>query len=179
MRKSRLLTRSSPVLMIFEDAQWSDPTSLEALGRMVDRVRTFRVLLIVTFRPEFDPPWIGQSHVTALILNRLTQREVGVMIDNVVGDKPLPANTRQDIVERSDGMPLFVEEMTRAVLEAVGDGETAAPLRRPVAVADGSRNFACLADGAARPARLREGGGAARGGDRPGVLPCPAGWGGA
>ena len=57
------LTRFSPVLMIFEDAQWIDPTSLEALGRMVDRVRTLRALLIVTFRPEFDPPWIGQSHV--------------------------------------------------------------------------------------------------------------------
>ena len=120
-----VLTRSRPVLMIFEDAQWIDPTSLEVLGRMVDRIRTLRVLLIVTFRPEFDPPWIGQSHVTALILNRLAQREVGVMIDHVVGDKPLPASARQDIVERSDGVPLFVEEMTKAVLEAAGDRETA------------------------------------------------------
>jgi class 3 adenylate cyclase/predicted ATPase len=120
-----VLARSRPVLMIFEDAQWTDPTSLEALGRMVDRVRTLRVLLIVTFRPEFDPPWIGQSHVTALILNRLAQREVGVMIDHVVGDKPLPASARQDIVERSDGVPLFIEEMTKAVLEAAGDRETA------------------------------------------------------
>ena len=68
-----VLTRIRPVLMIFEDAQWSDPTSLEALSRMVDRIRTLRVLLIVTFRPEFDAPWIGQSHVTALILNRLAR----------------------------------------------------------------------------------------------------------
>ena len=111
--------------MIFEDAQWIDPTSLEALGRMVDRVRTLRALLIVTFRPEFDPPWIGQSHVTVLILNRLTQREVGVMIDHVVGDHLLPATIRRDVIERSDGVPLFVEEMTKAVLEAKVDGETA------------------------------------------------------
>ncbi len=121
-----VLTRSRPVLMIFEDAQWSDPTSLEALGRMVDRIRTLRVLLIVTFRPEFDPPWIGQSHVTALILNRLTQREVGVMIEQVAGDKLLPASTQRDVIERSDGIPLFVEEMTKAVLEAASEREIAA-----------------------------------------------------
>jgi len=121
-----VLTRSRPVLMIFEDAQWSDSTSLEALGRTVDRIRTLRALLIVTFRPEFDAPWIGQSHVTALILNRLTQRDVSVMIDHVAGDKLLPASTQRDVIERSDGVPLFVEEMTKAVLEAEGDREIAA-----------------------------------------------------
>src|SRR5208283_4895990 len=121
-----VLTRSRPVLMIFEDAQWSDSTSLEALGRTVDRIRTLRALLIVTFRPEFDAPWIGQSHVTALILNRLTQRDVSVMIDHVAGNKLLPASTQRDVIERSDGVPLFVEEMTKAVLEAEGDREIAA-----------------------------------------------------
>src|SRR5262249_56034838 len=75
------LTRSSPVLMIFEDAHWTDPTSLEALGRAVDRIATLRVLLIVTARPEFDPPWIGPPHATVLTINRLAQREVGAMID--------------------------------------------------------------------------------------------------
>jgi predicted ATPase len=65
------LTRQSPGLMIFEDAHWTDPTSLELLGRAVDRIATLRVLLIVTFRPEFDPPWIGRPHVTALTINRL------------------------------------------------------------------------------------------------------------
>jgi predicted ATPase len=112
------LARVSPVLMILEDAHWSDPTSLEVFGRTVDRVRTLRVLLIVTFRPEFDAPWVGQSHVTALTINRLVERDVGSMIDRVVGNKLLPANTRQDIIERTDGIPLFVEEMTKAVLEA-------------------------------------------------------------
>ena len=90
---------------------------------------TFRVLLIVTFRPEFEPPWIGQPHVTALTLNRLAEREVAAMIDGVVGNKLLPANIRQDIIERTDGIPLFVEEMTKAVLEAESEGEA----RRTVA----------------------------------------------
>jgi predicted ATPase len=116
------LTRSSPVLMIFEDAHWTDPTSLEALGRAVDRIATLRVLLIVTFRPEFDPPWIGRPHVTVLAINRLAQREVGAMIDHLVGDKVLPEGIRQDIIERTDGIPLFVEEMTKAVLEASSEG---------------------------------------------------------
>jgi class 3 adenylate cyclase/tetratricopeptide (TPR) repeat protein len=123
------LARSSPVLMIFEDAHWSDPTSLEAFGRVVDRVRSLRVLLIVTFRPEFAAPWIGQPHVTALTLNRLGQRDVGAMVDRVVGNKLLPPSIRQDIIERTDGIPLFVEEITKAVLEADSEGEA----RRDVA----------------------------------------------
>ncbi len=113
--------RSEPVLMVFEDAHWSDPTSLEALSRAVDRIATLRVLLIVTFRPEFNAPWVGQSHVTAVTLNRLTQREVETMIEHLVGNKLLPLTIRQDIVERTDGIPLFVEEMTKALLERDGD----------------------------------------------------------
>jgi class 3 adenylate cyclase/predicted ATPase len=117
------LSRSAPVLMIFEDAHWTDPTSLEVFGRVVHRVRRLRVLLIVTFRPEFEPPWVGRPYVTFLALNRLGEREIDSMIDRVVGNKLLPASVRQDIVERTDGIPLFVEEMTKAVLEAVGEGE--------------------------------------------------------
>ena len=116
------LARLNPVLMICEDAHWTDPTSLEAFGRAVDRVRTLRALLIVTFRPEFEPPWIGRPHVTSLTLNRLAQRDIDAMIDRVVGNKQLPANIRRDIIERTDGIPLFVEEMTKAVLEAEGAG---------------------------------------------------------
>ena len=112
------LTRRTPVLMIFEDAHWTDPTSLEAFGRVVDRVRSLPVLLIVTFRPEFEPPWIGRPYVTALTINRLAQRDVEAMIDHVVGNKLIPASVRKDIIERTDGIPLFVEEMTKAVLEA-------------------------------------------------------------
>ena len=108
--------------MIFEDAHWIDPTSLEVFGRVVDRVRSLRVLLIVTFRPDFEPPWVGRPYVTFLALNRLGERDIGAMIDGVVGNKLLPANIRQDIIERTDGIPLFVEEMTKAVLEAESEG---------------------------------------------------------
>jgi class 3 adenylate cyclase len=117
------LTRENPVRMIVEDAHWTDPTSLEVVGRVVDRIETLPVLLIVTFRPEFVAPWIGQPYVTALTINRLTQRDVGTLINRVVGDKLLPANIQQDIIERTDGIPLFVEEMTKAVLEAQNEGD--------------------------------------------------------
>jgi class 3 adenylate cyclase/predicted ATPase len=113
--------RRYPVLMIFEDAHWADPTSLEAFGRSVDRIRALGVLLIVTYRPEFEPPWVGQPHVTTLTVNRLGQREIAALIDRVTGNKPLLASIRQDIVERTDGIPLFIEEMTKAVLEASGE----------------------------------------------------------
>jgi predicted ATPase len=90
---------------------------------MVDRIRTLRVLLIVTFRSEFDPGWIGKPHVTHLILNRLTHREVGAIIEHIVGNNLLPANIQEDIIERTDGIPLFVEEMTKAVLEAESESD--------------------------------------------------------
>jgi tetratricopeptide (TPR) repeat protein len=117
------LSRSNPVLMIFEDVHWIDPTSLEVLGRSVERLKTLGVLLIVTYRPEFEPPWIGRPYVSALGLNRLGEREITEMIDRVTGNKPLAESVRQDIVERTDGIPLFVEEMTKAVLEAESEGD--------------------------------------------------------
>ena len=117
------LSRQKPLLMIFEDAHWTDPTSLELWGRVVDRIPSLRALLIVTFRPEFEPPWIGRPYVTALTLNRLAQREIDAMIDRVVANKLLPTSVRQDIIERTDGIPLFIEEMTKAVLEAENESE--------------------------------------------------------
>ena len=99
--------------------------SLEAIGLLVDKIEALRLLLFVTFRPEFVPPWAGRPHVTALTINRLAPREVIALIYRVAGDKPLAANIRQDIVERADGIPLFVEEMTKAVLEAEGEGAVA------------------------------------------------------
>ena len=126
------LSRVKPLLMIFEDAHWADPTTLEVFGRAVDRIRNIRVLLLVTFRPEFQAPWAGRPYVTSLMLNRLTEREASAMIDRIVGNKPLPANLRRDIIERTDGIPLFIEEMTNAVLEA--DGDEAAAERTVAAV---------------------------------------------
>jgi len=129
------LSRSRPVLMIFEDAHWADPTSLEAFGRAVDRIETNPVLLLINFRPEFEPPWIGRSHVTTpLTLNRFGEHEIAAMIDGVAKNKPLPANIRRDIVERADGIPLFIEEITKAVLEAESEDEarqTAAAIPSP------------------------------------------------
>jgi class 3 adenylate cyclase/predicted ATPase len=116
------LSRRNPVLMIFEDAQWIDPTSFELLSRIVERVAALNVLLVVTFRPEFAPPWIGLPHVTALTINRLTERQVDIMIDGVVGSKVLSPSLRHQIVGRTDGIPLFVEEMTKALLEAESEG---------------------------------------------------------
>src|SRR5499427_4452620 len=115
------LSRQKPVMMILEDAHWADPTSLEAFGRAIDRIRRLKVLLLVTFRPEFDVPWVARPYVTALIVNRLAEHEAGAIIDRIAGNKPLSASIRQDIIERSDGIPLFVEEMTKAVLEAGGE----------------------------------------------------------
>ena len=87
------------------------------------QIQTLRTLLIVTFRPEFDPPWIGRPYVAALTINRLGQRDIGAMIDHLIGNKGLPASIRQDIIKRTDGIPLFVEEMTKAVLESGCEGE--------------------------------------------------------
>jgi class 3 adenylate cyclase/predicted ATPase len=128
------LARQQPVLMIFEDAHWIDPTSLEVLGRTLDRIKTLPVLLIVTFRPEFNAPWEGQSHVMSLMLNRLGEREAAAIITRLAGSKELPVDVMAEIVERTDGIPLFVEEMTKAVLEA----ETEGAARRTVAAVPSS-----------------------------------------
>jgi len=117
------LARQQPVLMIVEDAHWIDPTSLEVFGRTVDQIKTLPGLLIVTFRPEFNAPWAGRSHVTSLALNRLGERETAAIIAHLVGNKELPADVMAEIVERTDGIPLFVEELTKAVLEAESEGE--------------------------------------------------------
>jgi class 3 adenylate cyclase/predicted ATPase len=142
------LARQNPVLMIFEDAHWADPTSLEVVGRIVDRVRSLCVLMIVTFRPEFDPPWLGRPYVTALIINRLAQRDIETVIDHVVGNKFIPASIRQDIIERTDGIPLFVEEMTKAVLEAGSEGaaqRTVAFIPSPTAAVPASLQASLMA----------------------------------
>jgi predicted ATPase/class 3 adenylate cyclase len=142
------LSRRNPLLMIFEDAHWTDPTSLEVFGRVVDRLRNLPVLLIVTFRPEFEPPWVGRPYVTALTVNRLSQRDIEAMIDHVVGNKLLPGSVRQDIVERTDGIPLFVEEMTKAVLETKSEGDaqrTATTVPSPVLAVPASLHASLMA----------------------------------
>ena len=142
------LTRQRPALMIVEDAHWVDPTSLEVFGRTVDQIKTLPVLLIVTFRPEFNAPWAGRSHVTSLALNRLGEREAAAIIARIVGNKELPADVTAEIVERTDGIPLFVEEMTKAVLEAGSEGEarqTAAAVPSPALAVPASLHASLMA----------------------------------
>jgi predicted ATPase len=118
--------RHRPVLMVFEDAHWVDPTSRELLDLTVDRVRRLPVLLAITFRPEFQPPWGGRAHVTSLALNRLGEREGEALVHSLAGNAGLAADIVAEIVERTDGVPLFVEELTKAVLESAAQGDRVA-----------------------------------------------------
>jgi class 3 adenylate cyclase/predicted ATPase len=112
------LASRQPVVMVFEDAHWIDPTSRELLDLAVERVRTLPVLLIVTFRPEFKPPWTGLPQVTMLALNRLDRRDRTALVAQIAGDKALPNEVVAQIADRADGVPLFVEELTKSVLES-------------------------------------------------------------
>jgi class 3 adenylate cyclase/predicted ATPase len=111
------LARQQPVVAVFEDAHWIDPTSHELLDLAVERVRGLPVLLIVTFRPEFQPPWTGQPQVTMLALNRLDRRDRTALVEQIAG-KALPTEVIDQIANRTDGVPLFVEELTKSVLES-------------------------------------------------------------
>ncbi|MGH7030840.1 MAG: hypothetical protein ACREEZ_10485, partial [Stellaceae bacterium] len=112
-----------PVLMVFEDVQWIDATSRELLDLSVDRVRHLPVLLAITFRPEFQPPWGGRSHVMNLALNRLGERDGEALVHKLASHARLTAEIVAEIVERTDGVPLFVEELTKAVLESAGQSD--------------------------------------------------------
>ena len=111
------LARHRPLLFVFEDAHWIDSTSLELLERVTERVRRLPVLMIVTYRPEFEPPWTGESQVTSLRLSRLGSRESSTLIKRVAGGKPLPVAILDRVIERTDGIPLFIEELTKSLLE--------------------------------------------------------------
>ncbi|MBH5398732.1 AAA family ATPase [Bradyrhizobium sp. CNPSo 4010] len=111
------LARHRPVLALYEDVHWADPTSLELLDLLVDRVQGAPVLVLITFRPEFAPPWTRHAHVTALTLSRLSRRQGAAIVARLSGGKALPAAVLDQIVAKTDGVPLFVEELTRTVLE--------------------------------------------------------------
>jgi class 3 adenylate cyclase/predicted ATPase len=115
--------RQRPVLMVFEDAHWIDPTTRELLDLTVDRVRHLPILLVITFRPEFQPPWGGRSQVASVALNRLGERDGEALVQTLAGNAALTAEMVAEIVERTDGVPLFVEELTKAVLESAGQGD--------------------------------------------------------
>ena len=118
IRQLEGLARLQPVVVVFEDAHWIDPTSRDLLDLIIGRVRSLSVLLIVTFRPEFQPPWTGQEQVTMLALNRLDRRDRTTLVAQIAGGKALPNEVVAEIADRTDGVPLFVEELTRSVLES-------------------------------------------------------------
>ena len=118
IRQLEGLAHQQPVVMVFEDAHWIDPTSRELLDLTVERVGSLPVLLIVTFRPEFQPPWTGQPQVTMLALNRLDRRDRTVLVEQIAGGKALPDEVVDQIIDRTDGVPLFIEELTKSVLES-------------------------------------------------------------
>jgi class 3 adenylate cyclase/tetratricopeptide (TPR) repeat protein len=120
------LARQEPILLLFEDLHWADATSLELLNLTVERVRRLPVLALFTFRSEFEPPWVGLPNVAILTLGRLDRNDVESIVAQVTGWRVLPAEVMKQIVAKTDGNPLFVEELTKAVLEAgilVEDGE--------------------------------------------------------
>jgi len=118
IRQLEGLAYQQPVVIVFEDAQWIDPTSRELVDLVAERVRSLPALLIVTFRPEFQPSWTDQPQVTMLALNRLDRRDRTALVAQIAGGKALPDVVVDQIAERTDGVPLFVEELTKSVLES-------------------------------------------------------------
>jgi class 3 adenylate cyclase/tetratricopeptide (TPR) repeat protein len=133
------LAARQPVLMVWEDVHWSDPTTRESLDLLIDRIATLRVLMIITFRPEFAPRWIGRPHVTMLTLNRLPPRHRTEMIGHLTCGKALPKEIADQIIDRTDGVPLFIEELTKTVVESgivadAGDHYSVTGLVAPLAI---------------------------------------------
>jgi class 3 adenylate cyclase/predicted ATPase len=119
LRQLEVLARQKPVLIVFEDLHWLDPTSRELLDRAIARIENLPILLIATFRPEFQPPWAGQPHVTLVALTRLARRDGTTLVRHLLAKTAaLPPEVVDEIVERTDGVPLFLEEVTKVVLEA-------------------------------------------------------------
>jgi class 3 adenylate cyclase/DNA-binding SARP family transcriptional activator len=119
------IAAQSPVLVVFEDIQWIDPTSLDLLDRTVARLAELPVLLIVTFRPEFQPAWVGQPHATMLALSRLSRRDSADLIGGIANGKALPDAVIEQVLAHGDGVPLFIEELTSSLLESGVLRETA------------------------------------------------------
>jgi predicted ATPase len=107
-----------PLLMVCEDLHWADASTLEWLGLLIDQAPTTRLLTLLTYRPEFRPPWASRSHLTQLTLSRFTRPQGEAMVTRVASGKTLPGEVLQQIVARTDGVPLFVEELTKMVLES-------------------------------------------------------------
>ena len=149
------LARQRPMLVVLEDAHWLDPTSAELFERVVDRIRVLPILLVATLRPDVPTPWTNFPHVTLLSLNRLGRPASRSLIQMSAGERSLPPIVIEAILSRTEGVPLFVEELTKAVLE-IGDLEDngqpwRSRARRPTSAAGYSGDARGFADGASRP----------------------------
>jgi class 3 adenylate cyclase/predicted ATPase len=118
IRQLLALAQATPVLFILEDVHWIDPTTLELVNRTIQTIRAAPVLFLLTFRPDFLPPWLDQPHVTMLRLEKLSRDQAGSMILEVTGGRRIPDEVYEQIISKTDGVPLFIEELTKAVLES-------------------------------------------------------------
>jgi DNA-binding response OmpR family regulator/class 3 adenylate cyclase/predicted ATPase len=126
-RRLACLAQRHPVLMLFEDAHWADPSSLELLETLVRRITELPILLVISFRPEFVPPWFGRAGVSLVMLTRLDRRQSEVLATQVTGAHPLTPALLERIIAQTDGVPLFIEELTKAMLETAADHSRVAP----------------------------------------------------
>ncbi|MEM6407172.1 MAG: AAA family ATPase [Pseudomonadota bacterium] len=118
LEQTHALAERNPVLIIFEDLHWADPTTLDLLGRLMAEITARPIMLLATYRQEFSPPWPLDAHITQITLNRINTAQCADMIDQLTGGKPLNAEIKAQIIAKADGVPLFVEEITKTVLEA-------------------------------------------------------------
>ncbi|MBI4228214.1 MAG: AAA family ATPase, partial [Deltaproteobacteria bacterium] len=127
-----------PIIRIFEDIQWADPSTLEYLSLLIDNVQAAPVYILITFRPDFKSPWTMKSHITSITLNRLTRRNVEAMIEKLADGKSLPEEIVKQIVTKTDGIPLFVEELTKMLLESglLSERKHAFILKKPLPALD-------------------------------------------
>ena len=169
-------TERATVYTVWEDLHWADPSTLEFLALCLDQVPTARMLMLLTFRPEFTPPWASRSHVSHLVLSRLGRKQTSAIVEQLTGGKALPSEVLHQIVAKTDGVPLFVEELTKSVVETLreqvtGDGgqegkTVGRSMLRLVPVRDSCNATGCT-DGPAGSARDCQRGSATRGGDGP------------
>ena len=169
------LAARQPVLILYEDLHWVDPTTLELLDLVVGRIEQQRVLVVATCRPEWAPRWVGHPNVSLLSINRLSRAQTAAIVDGLTQGRPLPVAIREQILARTDGVPLFVEELTRTVLEFRPARRGCRGPGRHAASAGDPGHAAGLADGTPGPVGAGQGGGADRRGDRAGVLLRAAG----
>ena len=133
------LADKQPLIVVLADAHWVDSSTLELVNRIIPLIKTARVLLLINFRPEFMPQWLSEPHVTMLRLDRMGREQCHDIISEVIGDKALPREVEEQIIDRADGIPLFVEELAKSVLESelvqeVGDRHIATGPLPPLAV---------------------------------------------